>query len=176
MILRNPRSTIKKINILKKDLLNDLYGFGSYDFILKNNKEIFVCSQTKEFDLIELDQLLQTVGWSRRPIRRVKRALEFSILVVGLWCHDDKFPRLVGFARCTGDGILEATIWDVAINPVYQGQGLGKVLMKYILKKLKLIGISKVTLFADAGVVSFYKNQGWTLEPRGSKCAFWYAN
>ena len=28
---------------------------------------------------------------------------------------------------------LEATVWDVAINPVYQGQGLGK-LMKYILK------------------------------------------
>jgi len=119
---------------------------------------------------------LQTVGWSRRPIRRVKRALDFSILVVGLWSHDDKFPRLVGFARCTGDGILEATVWDVAVNPVYQGLGLGKELMKYILKELKNIGISKVTLFADAEVVSFYKRQGWALEPRGSKCAFWYAN
>jgi len=28
----------------------------------------------------------------------------------------------------------------------------------------------------DAEVVSFYKRQGWILEPRGSKCAFWYAN
>ena len=109
-------------------------------------------------------------------MRRVKRALEFSVLVVGVWRHDDKFPRLVGFARCTGDGILEATIWDVAINPVYQGLGLGKVLMKYLLKKLKATGISKVTLFADAGVIKFYKNQGWTLEPKGTKCAFWYAN
>jgi len=45
-----------------------------------------------------------------------------------------------------------------------------------ILKELKNIGISKVTLFADAEVVSFYKRQGWILEPRGSKCAFWYAN
>ena len=35
---------------------------------------------------------------------------------------------------------------------------------------------AKVTLFADAEVVSFYKRQGWMLEPRGSKCAFWYAN
>ena len=105
-----------------------------------------------------------------------KRALDFSILVVGLWRHDDKFPRLVGFARCTGDGILEATVWDVAINPVYQGQGLGKELMKYILKELKNIGFSKVTLFADAEVVNFYKRQGWILAPRGSNCAFWYAN
>ena len=48
--------------------------------------------------------------------------------------------------------------------------------MKYILKELKNIGISKVTLFADAEVVNFYKRQGWILEPKGTKCAFWYAN
>ena len=176
MILRNQRSSINKINILDKKILIDNYGPDSYDFTIKNKEEVFVCSNYKELDLIELDQLLQTVGWSRRPVRRVKRALEFSILVVSLWRHDDKFPRLVGFARCTGDGIIEATIWDVAINPVYQGLGLGKELMKYLLKKLKIIGINKVTLFADAGVVEFYKSQGWTLEPRGTKCAFWYAS
>ena len=177
MIFRNQGSSIKKTSTLPRDELIENYGLNSYEFTNNNNKEeIFVCSKDKEFDLIELDQLLQTVGWSRRPIRRVKRALEFSTLVVGLWRHDIKFPRLVGFARCTGDGVLEATIWDVAVNPVYQGQGLGKELMKYILKELKITGISKVTLFADAEVVSFYKRQGWVLEPKGTKCAFWYAN
>ncbi len=176
MIFRNQGSLIKKSNSISSDGLVELYGLNAYEFTQTNKEEIFVCSKNKNLDLIELDQLLQTVGWSRRPIRRVKRALDFSILVVGLWRHDDKFPRLVGFARCTGDGILEATVWDVAINPVYQGLGLGKELMKYILKELKNIGISKVTLFADADVVTFYKRQGWILEPRGSKCAFWYAN
>ena len=176
MIFRNKGSSIKKTNTLSQDELMKYYGLNSYEFSHQEKNETFVCSKVKEFDLIELDQLLQTVGWSRRPIRRVKRALEFSILVVGLWRHDEKFPRLVGFARCTGDGIIEATIWDVAINPVYQGLGLGKELMKYILQELKKIGISKVTLFADAEVVSFYKRQGWELEPKGSKCAFWYAN
>ena len=73
----------------------DIYGLDSYEFTQKNKEEIFVCSKNKELDLIDLDQLLQTVGWSRRPIRRVKRALDFSILVVGLWRHDDKFPRLL---------------------------------------------------------------------------------
>ena len=175
MIFRNQSSSIKKTNDISKDELYKIYGLNSYEFTQKNKEEIFVCSKDKELDLIELDQLLQTVGWSRRPIRRVKRALDFSILVVGLWKYDKKFPRLVGFARCTGDGVLEATVWDVAINPVYQGLGLGKELMKYILKELKNIGISKVTLFADADVITFYKRQGWTLEPKGSKCAFWYA-
>ena len=176
MILRNNRLSIKESNVLDKNILLEKYGIDSFDFKVKNDDGIYVCSKFRELDLIELDQLLQTVGWSRRPMRRVKRALEFSVLVVGVWRHDDKFPRLVGFARCTGDGILEATIWDVAINPVYQGLGLGKVLMKYLLSKLKATGISKVTLFADAGVIKFYKNQGWTLEPKSTKCAFWYAN
>tara|TARA_Y100001978_G_scaffold126321_1_gene112665 strand:- start:158 stop:688 length:531 start_codon:yes stop_codon:yes gene_type:complete len=176
MILRNKRSSIDKSSLLDKKYLANFYGEGAFDFSVKNNKGIFVCSKFKELDLIELDQLLQTVGWSRRPIRRVKRALQYSVLVVGVWSHDDKFPRLVGFARCTGDGVLEATIWDVAINPVYQGLGLGKELMKYLLRELKSSGISKVTLFADANVIKFYKNQGWTLEPRNTKCAFWYAN
>ena len=114
MIFRNQGSSIKKSNSLSRDELVDLYGLNSYEFTQTTKEEIFVCSKNKDLDLIELDQLLQTVGWSRRPIRRVKRALEFSILVVGLWCHDDKFPRLVGFARCTGDGILEATVWAVS--------------------------------------------------------------
>ena len=176
MIFRNKTSSIKKTNFLSQEELIKVYGSNSYEFSQTNKDEIYVCSKFKELDLIELDQLLQSVGWSRRPVRRVKRALEFSMLVVGLWRHDGKFPRLVGFARCTGDGILEATIWDVAVNPVYQGLGLGKDLMKYILRELKQLEIFKVTLFADAEVVDFYKRQGWVLEPKGSKCAFWYAN
>ncbi len=176
MIFRNQRSSIKKTNTIPRDKLLDIYGLNSYEFTQKNKDEIFVCSKSKELDLIELDQLLQTVGWSRRPIRRVKRALDFSILVVGLWRHDVKFPRLVGFARCTGDGILEATVWDVAVNPLYQGFGLGKQLMDYVNKSLREIGIRRITLFADPGVVSFYLSQGWILEPKGHRCAFWYAN
>jgi len=103
MIFRNQGSLIKKSNSISRNELVDLYGLDSYEFTQINKKEIFVCSKNKDLDLIELDQLLQTVGWSRRPIRRVKRALDFSILVGGLGRHDDKFPRVVGVARCTGD-------------------------------------------------------------------------
>mgnify|MGYP003330509606 FL=1 len=109
-------------------------------------------------------------------MRRVQKALDNSLLQVGLWQHDSKFPRLVGFARCTGDGVLHATVWDVAIHPVYQGFGLGKELMSYVLQSLKEMNIQRVVLFADPGVVSFYKSQGWILEPKGYRCAFWYAN
>ncbi len=122
---------------------------------LKQISLSFFFSQSKPLDLIELEQLLQSVGWGRRPMRRVQKALDNSLLKVGLWQHDPKFPRLVGFARCTGDGVLYATVWDVAINPVYQGFGLGKELMAYVIQSLKEMNIERVVLFADPGVISF---------------------
>jgi ribosomal protein S18 acetylase RimI-like enzyme len=115
------------------------------------------------------------VGWSRRPLRRVRRALRHSLLRVGLWRHDPRLPRLVGFARCTGDGVVDATIWDVAVHPLYQGVGLGKALMDYVLEELNGMGVERVSLFADPGVVGFYEAQGWQLEPLDRRCAFWYA-
>ena len=163
-------------NILSDENLKNLYGEKAMQYFNQDNSSLFVFSDSKPFDLIELEQLLQSVGWGRRPLRRVKRALDNSLLQIGLWQHDPKFPRLIGFARCTGDGVIDATIWDVAINPVYQGYGLGKQLMSYLIRSLKSKGISRVTLFADSDVINFYIRQGWILEPKGNKCAFWYSN
>ena len=166
----------KNENILSDENLKNIYGQQALQYFNQDNSSIFVFSNSKSFDLVELEQLLQAVGWGRRPLRRVKRALDNSLLKVGLWQHDPKFPRLIGFARCTGDGVIDATIWDVAINPVYQGCGLGKQLMSYLMRSLKREGIVRVTLFADSDVIDFYKRQGWKLEPKGNKCAFWYSN
>ena len=156
--------------------IENAYGKGACQCPSDNEQMFLVFSQTRPFDFVELEQLLQSVGWGHRPVGKVQRALDNSLLKVGLWRHDPTFPRLVGFARCTGDGVIEATVWDVAINPVYQGSGLGKELMSYLMKTLKEIGIKRVTLFADSNVISFYKSQGWVLEPKGHRCAFWYAN
>ena len=111
----------KNEKFLSDETLKNIYGQQALQYFNEDNSSLFVFSDSKSFDLIELEQLLQAVGWGRRPLRRVKRALDNSLLKIGLWQHDPKFPRLIGFARCTGDGVIDATIWDVAINPVYQG-------------------------------------------------------
>jgi len=157
-------------------ILEEAYGKGARECFSEDRTLKLVFSKKKAFDLVELQQLLESVGWSRRPIRKVRRALDNSLLTIGLWRDDPRFPRLIGFGRCTGDGVLEATVWDVAVSPLYQGSGLGRQLMLYILASLREEGIKRVTLFADPGVVSFYENQGWILEPKGKKCAFWYSN
>ena len=163
------------IGLDEVDQLHGLYG-REYRLCATPSAQVsLVLSQEREIDLFELEQLCDAVGWSRRPLRRVRKALQHSLLVVGLWRHDARLPRLVGFARCTGDGVIEATVWDVAVHPLYQGAGLGKQLMVYVLDQLRVMQVERVSLFADPGVVRFYGNQGWELEPQQRRCAFWYS-
>ncbi|MGK7930040.1 MAG: GNAT family N-acetyltransferase [Microcystaceae cyanobacterium] len=131
-------------------------------------------STDRNIDLYELEELCDAVGWARRPLRKVKKAIEHSFLVVSVWEVRGTRRRLMGFARATSDHAFNATIWDVVIHPKYQKQGLGKALMKYMIRKLKSHDISNVTLFADPQVVEFYQRLGFVLDPEGIKGMFLY--
>jgi ribosomal protein S18 acetylase RimI-like enzyme len=92
------------------------------------NQEL-VLSRERPVGVEELDDLWGAVGWGVLAFWRIEKALANSLLVVGLWQHDPAQPRLVGFGRCIGDGVIEAVVCDVAIHPHHQGVGLGKRLM-----------------------------------------------
>lgn len=133
-----------------------------------------VFSTTREIDLYELEELCDAVGWARRPLRKVKKALQHSFLVISMWEIVGDRRRLVGFARATSDHAFNATVWDVVVHPDYQGQGMGKALMRYTIRQLRREDISNITLFADAQVVDFYRRLGFVLDPEGIKGMFWY--
>ncbi len=131
-------------------------------------------STDRDIDLYELEELCDAVGWSRRPLRKVKKAIQHSFLVVSMWEVRGTQRRLVGFSRATSDHAFNATIWDVVVHPDFQGKGLGKALMKQMIKKLRSEDISNITLFADPHVVDFYRSMGFMSDPEGIKGMFWY--
>ncbi|WP_373480491.1 GNAT family N-acetyltransferase [Geminocystis sp.] len=131
-------------------------------------------STTQDIDLYELEELCDSVGWARRPLRKVRKALDNSYLVASAWEVKGAKTVMIGFARATSDHSFNATIWDVVIHPRFQKKGLGKTFMKYIIKKLRSDDISNVTLFADPQVVDFYRRLGFVLDPEGIKGMFWY--
>ncbi|MGD1901402.1 MAG: GNAT family N-acetyltransferase [Geitlerinemataceae cyanobacterium] len=134
-----------------------------------------ICFSTdRNIDLYELEELCDSVGWSRRPLRKVKKALECSFLVVTMWEVRGINRRLIGFSRATSDHAFNATVWDVVVHPDFQKFGLGKALMQYLIRKLRREDISNITLFADPQVVDFYRNLGFMPDPEGIKGMFWY--
>lgn len=137
-------------------------------------QSLLLFSTEREVDVYELEELCDAVGWARRPLRKVKKAIEYSFLVVSLWEVRGNRRSLVGFARATSDRAFNATIWDVVVHPRFQNQGLGKALMKYTIRKLRSEDISNITLFADPQVVEFYQRLGFVLDPEGIKGMFWY--
>jgi ribosomal protein S18 acetylase RimI-like enzyme len=131
-------------------------------------------STEKDIDLYELEELCDAVGWARRPIRKVRIALQHSFVVLTMWEHRGSFRRLIGFARATSDHAFNATLWDVAIHPDFQGKGLGKAMMVEMINELRKADINNISLFADAHVVQFYGQLGFNADPEGIKGMFWY--
>jgi ribosomal protein S18 acetylase RimI-like enzyme len=131
-------------------------------------------STDRDIDLYELEELCDAVGWARRPLRKVRKAIDNSFIVLTLWEQFGARKRLVGFSRATSDGAFNATIWDVVVHPDYQGKGLGKALMKQVIKQLRGEDISNITLYADPQVVEFYRKLGFSSDPEGIKGMFWY--
>nr|ARW69225.1 hypothetical protein [Polysiphonia sp.] len=163
----NSNKSINSKEVLKSDKQNQI-------FIKTNENENIYLNINHNINLYELEKLCDSVGWVRRPLKKVKVALDNSFLIVSLLSYQEKQTRLIGFARVTSDGSFNATIWDVVIDPEFQGKGLGKALMKQIIKELRKYDISTITLFADPEVVKFYKHIGFSIDPDGVKGMFWY--
>ncbi|KAJ7539064.1 hypothetical protein O6H91_11G075600 [Diphasiastrum complanatum] len=147
--------------------------------------ERIVFDSGADVDVSDLELLCDKVGWPRRPPAKVKAALRNSYMVASLHLHrqlplseknnDGGNKReLIGLARATSDHAFNATIWDVLIDPMYQGQGLGKALVEQMVRALLRRDIGNITLFADAQVVDFYKGLGFEADPEGIKGMFWY--
>ena len=146
------------------------------EFNHEGKKVNIVLSRNKSINLQELEELCDTVGWVRRPLKKVKTAISNSFLIVSLLCQYDTETKLIAFARATSDSTFNATIWDVVVHPAFQRKGLGKILINEIVKELRYSDINTITLFADPHVLSFYKNLDFISDPDGIKGMFWYPN
>nr|QCI07647.1 hypothetical protein [Nitophyllum punctatum] len=158
----------------------DIYAFNKDNILLiknfnTNNQIIDIyLSINHKINLQDLELLCDSVGWVRRPIKKVRTALKHSFLIAYIFYYNNKKKELIGFARATSDNSFNATIWDVVIHPKFQGKGLGKELMNQLIKQLRYNDISTITLFADPQVVKFYRHLGFIMDPDGIKGMFWY--
>ncbi|MBR8826375.1 MAG: GNAT family N-acetyltransferase [Gomphosphaeria aponina SAG 52.96 = DSM 107014] len=141
----------------------------------KSNKEKFLFTSDRQIDPYELQSLFEAVGWHRRPLDKVQKALTRSFLVVAIWEISNSPHQLIGFARVVSDSVFDAIIWDMMIHPDFQGRGLGKKSIEYLVTKLRAEGIQNIILFASPSVADFYHSLGFISEPNNLKLMLWSA-
>jgi ribosomal protein S18 acetylase RimI-like enzyme len=110
----------------------------------KELNKIRFSDQKADIDLLHLQKLFKEGAfWAQdRKIEDLAIAIANSDPVISAW-NDH---TLIGFARATSDCVYRATIWDVVVNPQYQGYGLGRSLIEKILTHPRIKNVERVYL------------------------------
>jgi ribosomal protein S18 acetylase RimI-like enzyme len=119
--------------------------------------------------LEEFITLRSKVGWGETPKQLAKVALDNSLFHVV--ARNDN--RLIGMARIVGDGALFFYIQDLVVDPDYQNNGIGNLLMQNLesyLSKAALKGAT-IGLLSALGKEDFYSRYGYK-ERTGSPLGF----
>ena len=74
-------------------------------------------------------------------------------------CYDDK--KLIGYVDTVSNGVTDAYIQDLVVDPAYQGQGVGTELMNRIISILKEKKILWISVMYEEKLQDFYKRFGF---------------
>ena len=108
--------------------------------------------------------LFNTTGWNdeyKISDETMKTALNNSWYMVSTY-YDEK---LIGFGRVVTDGVLHAMIYEMIVDPEFQGKGIGKKILNILVDKCKQQGIRDIQLFCAKGKKEFYIKNGFVVRP-----------
>ncbi len=98
--------------------------------------------------------LLSHFGISQAPPEHHRKAFENSYSVTFLYDGE----RFIGFGRSISDGVAQAALFNIVVDPDYHGQGLGRLIIDDL---LKAVGHCNVVLYTHPNTVSFYRHLGF---------------
>ncbi|EJI1281226.1 GNAT family N-acetyltransferase [Vibrio vulnificus] len=107
----------------------------------------------------EFYEMRVKAGLSPKSLKAATIALPNSLYAISVRDGD----ALIAMGRVVGDGACNFEVVDVAVDPAYQGQGLGRKVMTYIDNYLSSVALegSYVSMIADEP--EFYEKLGYRL-------------
>ena len=111
---------------------------------------------TRAFSRDSLEQLFLSVGWSSGHFPdRLVLAMRGFRTVFSAWDGDE----LVGMICVMDDGVMNAYVHYLLVDPAHQGQGVGRTLVDMVKEKYK--GYLRIAVIGYDREVSFYENCGF---------------
>ncbi len=109
----------------------------------------------------EILRLYRAAGWcdpgEEKDTRWIGRLLAGSLCAVGAFENG----RLVGMGRAISDGVCDAYVQDVIVAPSRRGRGIGRKVLREILKRLRARRCRWIGLIARPGSEGFYRRAGF---------------
>ncbi|MDR1606062.1 MAG: GNAT family N-acetyltransferase [Streptococcaceae bacterium] len=109
----------------------------------------------EQVDYAAVADLMQVVDISSLDAEQVKLSFQNSQVLVFAF-EDD---QLVGCGRALSDGVLQANIYNIAVAPHLQGQGIGRQIIERLLDQLKG---QIVTLYTHPKTSAYYQKLGFS--------------
>ena len=110
-------------------------------------------------------ELRRKVGWREFPIEEAQNGIDHAYMIQ---CVRDG-EKAIGVVRLLWDGGYIAFLSDVIVDPEYQGQGIGKQLVKNCIDRVKSDMKSgfkvNICLLAAKGKEPFYTKLGFEERP-----------
>ena len=113
----------------------------------------------------EYNTLMELVGWGNWSDNIIEEALDNTIYSICVYDGE----KIVGYGRLIGDKTIFMYIHSFMVHPEYQGQGIGKGIIKKLLEyidELKKVNPKiRTYLGAAKGKESFYEQFGFVARP-----------
>jgi len=105
--------------------------------------------------------LYETTGWnSEYCLTKDELSLSLKNSYYTVSAYEDS--KLVGFGRIVSDGIIHAMIYEMIVDPDYQGEGIGSNILNRLVDKCLKDNIRDIQLFCANGKKVFYERHGFT--------------
>ncbi|XP_050374226.1 serotonin N-acetyltransferase 2, chloroplastic [Argentina anserina] len=154
----------QNVAISRHSLITSNYKYSITDEDL-DSRGFLLHRTAADLNLDHLNKVFVAVGFPKRDPAKIRVALDHTDAL--LWLEYAKTSRPVAFARATGDGVFNAIIWDVVVDPSYQGLGLGRAVMERLIDELVGKGIGNIALYSEPRVLGFYRPLGFVADPDG---------
>jgi len=128
----------------------------------KSDDEIIEISIITEWNISEIVELYRQGNWWKeewnpdeiQPL--IKGSFLFAIAT-------DKEKRAVGMGRVISDKCSDGYIQDLVVHKDFRGTGLGRRILKTLVKESRERGIGWIGLIAEPGTSGFYGKEGFSV-------------
>ena len=116
-------------------------------------------SITKELPRADVLALYRAAGWfgMSDPAPELDAMIANSFAVSAAFDPDG---RLVGMARALSDGVSDAYILDVVVDPAHRSRGIGREIVKRLADHLASCGVDWIVCVGVPGTEAFYRAAG----------------